>query len=1245
MPEYLSPGVYVEEVNTGSKPIEGVSTSTAGMVGVTERGPENVPVLVTSYGEYRRVFGGELRLADFTDGAGRVHGYLPHAVQGFFQNDGRRNYVVRVAPEDARVAARNLFDRGDQASADTMLLRAAPQDSGTAVNLPLLYALNVGALANNEWIRVGEGSRSEYRQIAGIGTQQRHIALNFPLGLAHTGALSVTEVERTIDTLHYTTGDFQIVGGANAGATSIVVAAVGTAADAVALLNLPGDAVFEIGLVPGAEYVVATAADDLGSGNVRLTLATPLASAYVASTAVNAIEIVRRIVDTTNYTTGDFQIVGGASAGDTVITVTPATTPGDGAVLVTLPGDAIFQIGTGAGSEYKVATVAADAGGGNVDVTLSTPLTADYNAGDPVNAMQALPAATSATLDIDASAGDSLIYVDSLGGGFPNGAVVGTSLVVVDSGSAGMEVRRLGTLSQLDLDLPAYVDYDTGTRFERVTMADHTAVVVTPALPAVNTATAFYVDSVEGFAVGMQIDVNGDPGVISDIDDANDQITLQSALAGGTPAAADVVTPQAKLLTADVAAGRVAISLDNRLGLQADDVLRIGAGVDVEYVTVASIGGERGVAPDAGTVILTSPLQQGFAAGTQVARQLIPIVDNTVQPAISVLPVEQDSGTVYVNDGVGYAAGDIVRATLPTGTVYYHELSGVDTTLAPREITLNAVAALDFSHDAGAPVVEREALIEVYALDRGAWGNRLLVSVDDPESSLVQAGLTAANGLNPVISLSNYTNVEAGTVLEFFHPVTGAQLGTPAKVISVDRAAGEVELAAIPDPAVVTAFNTLTDNVQVRSREFLINVFLLQRPDPAVPSRNRTIIDSESFLVTMDPRHSRYIHRVIGTTWTPGSENDDDGHPLRLWDLRSEGESAYIRVRDVAAGNAAELESIRLGPEVLIDVLDNGQEQAARLPLNGGVDGFDSIINAAQGDNIYLGVDSDEPRLRTGIPVLRNITDISIVAVPGQTTVGVQQALINHCEDDRYRFAVLDALAPNRDTLADVQNQRQNYDTNYASLYHPWLTIPEPLPANIAAIKQLAIPPSGHMMGIYARTDNTRGVHKAPANEVVRGITGLTRNLNTREQDLLNPFPKNINVIRDFRDANRGLRVWGARCITSDSDYKYINVRRLLIFLEASIDRGLQWVVFEPNAEPLWARVRRAITNFLNVVWRNGALEGTTPEQAFFVKCDRTTMTQTDIDNGRLICEIGVAPVKPAEFVIVRIGLWTASAD
>jgi len=240
---------------------------------------------------------------------------------------------------------------------------------------------------------------------------------------------------------------------------------------------------------------------------------------------------------------------------------------------------------------------------------------------------------------------------------------------------------------------------------------------------------------------------------------------------------------------------------------------------------------------------------------------------------------------------------------------------------------------------------------------------------------------------------------------------------------------------------------------------------------------------------------------------------------------------------------------------------------------------------------------------------------------------------------------VLDAQTPPRDTLTDVQAQRQQFDTKYAAIYHPWLTIPDPFPIPAGREPGYPVPPSGHVVGVYARTDIERGVHKAPANEVVRGILGLQRLLTKEQQDILNPYPVNVNVIRDFRDNNRGIRVFGGRVVTSDPDWKYVNVRRLLIFIEASIDRGLQWVVFEPNAEPLWARVRRSISNFLTTVWRNGALEGVKPEEAYFVKCDRTTMTQTDIDNGRLIVLVGVAPVKPAEFVIIRIGLWTARAD
>ena len=164
--------------------------------------------------------------------------------------------------------------------------------------------------------------------------------------------------------------------------------------------------------------------------------------------------------------------------------------------------------------------------------------------------------------------------------------------------------------------------------------------------------------------------------------------------------------------------------------------------------------------------------------------------------------------------------------------------------------------------------------------------------------------------------------------------------------------------------------------------------------------------------------------------------------------------------------------------------------------------------------------------------------------------------MISHCENMRYRFAVLDGPAPANDSITDVQVYRQSFDTRYAALYHPWLLIPEPFPANLAQIRDFPIPPCGHMLGVYARTDIERGVHKAPANEVVRGIIGLNRRLEKAEQDILNPFPVNINVIRDFRKNNRGLRVWGGRCITSDPDWKYVNVRRLIMFIEDSIEKA-----------------------------------------------------------------------------------------
>jgi hypothetical protein len=286
----------------------------------------------------------------------------------------------------------------------------------------------------------------------------------------------------------------------------------------------------------------------------------------------------------------------------------------------------------------------------------------------------------------------------------------------------------------------------------------------------------------------------------------------------------------------------------------------------------------------------------------------------------------------------------------------------------------------------------------------------------------------------------------------------------------------------------------------------------------------------------------------------------------------------------------------------------------------------------------YIGND-EGPGKRTGIKALAEIDNISIIAAPGVSDVSVHNALINQCEELKDRFAVLDPAqgsVVDSDEEDDVIFQRNNYDTLYAALYYPWLAVSGP------AGTSLHVPPSGHVVGIYARVDTERGVFKAPANEVVRGITGVEVKLGDREQDVLNP--QNINVIRDFRDNGRGIRVWGARCLTSDSSWKYIPVRRLFIFVEESLYQGLQWVVFEPNAEPLWAKVRRTITGFLRRLWLDGALMGVSEDEAFFVRCDRSTMTEDDIANGRLIAIVGIAPVRPAEFVIIRIGQKTLEA-
>jgi len=234
----------------------------------------------------------------------------------------------------------------------------------------------------------------------------------------------------------------------------------------------------------------------------------------------------------------------------------------------------------------------------------------------------------------------------------------------------------------------------------------------------------------------------------------------------------------------------------------------------------------------------------------------------------------------------------------------------------------------------------------------------------------------------------------------------------------------------------------------------------------------------------------------------------------------------------------------------------------------------------------------------------------------------------------RDRFAI--THSKRTDTLANIQGIDPPPDTTFAAFYFPWIKVYNPL-----IFQDSLVPPSGHIAGIYAKTDIERGVFKAPANEVVVGARSLQFQITKQDQDFLNP--KGVNCIRVF--PGRGILLWGARTCSRNTLWKYVSVRRYFLYVGESIDEGTQWVVFEPNDERLWARVNQTITQFLITEWRNGALMGTKPAEAFFVKVDRTTMTQNDIDNGRLICIIGLAVVKPAEFVIFRLTQFQGGSD
>lgn len=308
-------------------------------------------------------------------------------------------------------------------------------------------------------------------------------------------------------------------------------------------------------------------------------------------------------------------------------------------------------------------------------------------------------------------------------------------------------------------------------------------------------------------------------------------------------------------------------------------------------------------------------------------------------------------------------------------------------------------------------------------------------------------------------------------------------------------------------------------------------------------------------------------------------------------------------------------------------ILGEGKEEGTII-LDGGFDGTMSKVCA----QTFIG-DDRGPGNRTGIQSFIENNRVSMLAVPGITMPEVMVTLVAHCESTKSRMAILD-MPEDYTKTKDLIEYRGMIDSTYAAMYHPWIQVSDKVTK-----KPAYIPPSGAVMGIYARTDSQRGVHKAPANETVY-CTGLKTNYTKEEQDILNP--EGINLIRVL--PGQGIRVWGARTASSNSSFRYVNVRRLFIYVEESIKANTNWVVFEPNDTTLWARVRVTVSTFLENMWRSGMLAGASPSEAFFVEIGSSTMTRDDIANGRLICNIGIAPTRPAEFVVFRVSQFTSES-
>lgn len=388
--------------------------------------------------------------------------------------------------------------------------------------------------------------------------------------------------------------------------------------------------------------------------------------------------------------------------------------------------------------------------------------------------------------------------------------------------------------------------------------------------------------------------------------------------------------------------------------------------------------------------------------------------------------------------------------------------------------------------------------------------------------------------------------------------------------------------------------------------------------------------------VHLGDKNGEVIWKVGNVTVAPGTHRSLDAvlptNPEKKADALAQPVACELD-KDATGGKVlAALETL-YDPNALKPPAASLDDPRCIINLSGGTDG--EVPTAID----YAG-EEDAVKGPTGFKALEPVEDISICMVPAAAVeeetnhLAISMEMQKHCRRMRYRVGIIDCRQGM--SLGEVREWRNNFDDSQLALYYPWVVTADPTGQRL----EVALPPSGFVAGVYANTDVTRGVHKAPANEVVLGALRFDQEINKFQQELLNP--NGINCLRSF--PGRGHRVWGGRTLSSDPEWKYVNVRRYFNYLERSIEKSTQWAVFEPNGEALWGNIRSAVDDFLFNEWKNGRLLGGTPKAAYFVRCDRSTMTQNEIDNGIMVCVVGVAALKPAEFVVFRIGQKTADA-